>query len=78
MQQIINNHLYDTDKAVLIYEDNNFWKPRSYYQTPRSTFFCLYKRTAEIGLISEEVMKEILAKNDVAKYIEIFGKVEEG
>lgn len=78
MKQIIDGKIYDTNKATLIYADNDFWKPRIYYQTNKGTYFCWYKRNGKLDIVNEDIIKEVLAEHDVDKYIELFGAVEEG
>lgn len=78
MKQIIDGLLYDTDKATLIYKDNNPIRPREYYKTEKGTYFCYYVNVGIINIIREQVIKDILAERMVDKYIELFGNVEEG
>lgn len=78
MKQIIDGKLYDTEKATLIYADNDLWKPRNYYQTNKGTYFCWYRRNGKLDIVDENIIKSILAEHDVDKYIELFGAVEEG
>lgn len=74
MKKIINNLLYDTDVSELIHEDqiNN----RRLYKTPNGNYFTVFK-TGEIGLKTEASVRDYLGKNNVPKYIELFGKPEE-
>ena len=78
MRQIIDGKIYDTNKATLVYADNDFWKPRMYYRTSKGTYFCWYKRIDKLDIVSEDMIKSVLAEYDVDKYIELFGAVEEG
>lgn len=64
--------LYDTETSEIIYvnKDNG----RTWYKTKKGNYFLMY-RTGEIVPKSEEDVKDFLGVNDVAKYIELFGKV---
>ena len=68
MKRVINDLLYDTDTADLIFieEDTN----RKLYKTPNGNFFTLYP-TGEIRAKTEEATK------DVEKYIKVFGEPRE-
>ena len=74
MKKIINNLLYDTDVSELVHEDqiNN----RKLYRTPNGNYFIVFK-TGEISLKTEDSVRDYLGKNNVPKYIELFGKPEE-
>lgn len=74
MKRVINDLLYDTDTATLIYTDKD--TNRKLYKTPNRNFFTLYP-TGEIRAKSEEATKDYLGRYDVKKYIELFGKPEE-
>lgn len=74
MKRVINDLLYDTDTATLIYTDQD--TNRKLYKTPNGKFFTLYP-TGEIRAKSEEATKEYLGRYDVKKYIELFGEPEE-
>ncbi len=78
MKRIIDNKLYDTDTATLVYEDKSLRFAREYYRTDKGTFFFYSVQTGKIDLVSEQIMKNILADKDADKYIEIFGNVVEG
>nr|DAU92212.1 MAG TPA: hypothetical protein [Bacteriophage sp.] len=74
MKRVINDLLYDTDTADLIFieEDTN----RKLYKTPNGNFFTLYP-TGEIRAKTEEATKDYLGRYDVEKYIEVFGEPRE-
>ena len=74
MKRVINDLLYDTDTADLIFveEDTN----RKLYKTPNGKFFTLYS-TGEIRAKTEEATKDYLGRYDVEKYIEVFGEPRE-
>lgn len=78
MQQIINDKLYDTDTAELIYSYKDPLKERNYYRSKMGAFFVHYIGIGKMELVDEQVIKDILAERDVNKYIDIFGKVAEG
>lgn len=78
MQQIINDKLYDTDTAELIYSYKDPLKERNYYRSKMGAFFVHYIGIGKMELVDEQVIKDILAERDVSKYIDIFGKVAEG
>lgn len=75
MQRIIDGYIYDTETAELIYAEQS--KSTMYYMTPKSNFFVVYANN-EFQVVSEEFIKELLGKYDIAKYIEIFGEPQEG
>jgi hypothetical protein len=74
MKRVINDLLYDTDTADLIFieEDTN----RKLYKTPNGNFFTLYP-TGEIRAKTEEATKDYLGRYDVEKYIKVFGEPRE-
>ena len=74
MRQIINDLLYDTETSEMVYVDatNN----RRMYKTQNGNYFVLYGN-GEIVPKTEESAKDFLGKNDVPKYIELFGKPKE-
>ena len=74
MKSIINGLLYDTDISELIYMDK--YKERIYYKTSNNNYFVLYG-TGEIVPTIEDNIKDILGKNDIEKYIKLFGEVKE-
>ena len=74
MKKIINNLLYDTDSSELIYADES--KGRRWYKTQNNSYFVLYG-TGEIAPKTEESVRDYLGKNDVDKYIELFGEPKE-
>lgn len=75
MQQIIEGRLYDTEKAEEIYCDA--YANRSIYITSKGNYFIRYAN-GELVTKTQEEVKVFLAKYNVAKYIELFGEVEEG
>ena len=74
MKRIIDNLLYDTDTAELIYTEEG--TARRLYKTPNGNFFTLYQ-TGEIRPKSIEDTKEYLGRHSVEKYIELFGEPKE-
>ena len=78
MQQIIDNKLYDTDTAELIYSYKDSLKERDYYLSPKGAFFVHYVGVGKIELVDVQVIKDILAEKNVSKYIDLFGAVAEG
>lgn len=74
MKKIINNLLYDTELSELIYHDEV--KNRRWYRTPNGNYFVFYA-TGEITPKTEESVKEYLGRNNVDKYIELFGEPQE-
>lgn len=78
MQQIINDKLYDTDTAELIYSYKDPLKERDYYRSKMGAFFVHYIGIGKMELVDEQVIKDILAEKNVSKYIELFGAVAEG
>lgn len=74
MKTIVNGFLYDTEISEMIYID--IYKSRTYFRTPNDNYFVFY-RTGEIVPTSEKNIKDILGKNDISKYIELFGEPKE-
>ena len=74
MKKIINNLLYDTELSELVYHDEV--KNRRWYKTPKGNYFVFYG-TGEITPKTEENVKEYLGRNNVDKYIELFGEPQE-
>lgn len=74
MRRIVDNKMYDTDTATLLYYDAD--TKRCFYQTQNGTFFTLYPN-GEIVPRAEKYAKQYLGERDVDMYIEIFGNVEE-
>lgn len=74
MQKIINGLLYDTETSEKIFSDDI--QNRVWHMTANGNYFVFY-RTGEITPKTESQAKEFLGKNDVAKYIELFGEPEE-
>ncbi len=75
MKQIIDNVLYDTETANLIYFDEE--KRRRWFRTNSNRYFIAFAN-GEIAVIEESVAKDFLGKNDTDKYIEIWGIPQEG
>lgn len=71
MQRVIDNLLYDTETATVIYVEED--TKRILYQTPNNNFFMFYP-TGEIVPKTEKSTKDYLGKYDVPKYIELFGE----
>lgn len=74
MKRIIDNLLYDTETAELIYTEEG--TNRRLYKTPNGNFFTLYP-TGEIRPKSENDTRDYLGRYDVKKYIELFGEPKE-
>lgn len=75
MKQIIDGFLYDTDTAEQIYLETQ--RNVGYYMTSKRKFFVAYS-TGEIRVVDENFVRDFLGKNDINKYIEIFGEPQEG
>ncbi len=80
MRKIIDGKLYDTETAELIFthypQGTN--KRRDYYRTKKGTFFVHFVNVNKLELVTTDCMMDLLAEYDPDKYVEIFGKVEEG
>lgn len=74
MKRVINDLLYDTETAEMIYIEEG--TNRKLYRTPNGNFFTLYP-TGEIRAKTEETAKDYLGKYDVEKYIKVFGEPKE-
>ena len=76
MQRIIDDILYDTETATLLYIEQT--KNVRYYMTPKQRLFFVVYANMEFQIVTESFIKELLGKYDIAKYIEIFGEPQEG
>lgn len=93
MKTIINNKLYDTETADLMFEFRRkvkgqtvLWNPDycyvdrhdiEMYKTKKGSYFEYDKTSGMISVSSEERVKTILQTINPDKYIEVFGNVEE-
>ena len=75
MQRVINNLLFDTETAKLVYTDTK--NSRKTYATNNGNFFTVFNN-GELQLATEQSVKELLGTYDIAMYIEVFGQPEEG
>lgn len=75
MQKIINNLLLDTETSTEIYFDEAL--VRRWYLSPNGRYFIFFAN-GDMCFVSEEEVKRMLGKKDVAKYVELFGSPEEG
>ena len=74
MKRVINNLLYDTDNATIIFVEE--YTKRILYRTNNGNFFMFYSN-GEIMPKTEESIKEYLGNYIVEKYIELFGEPKE-
>lgn len=74
MKIVINNLLYDTDNATVIYAEE--YTKRILYKTNNGNFFMFFPN-GEIVPKTEKSAKDYLGKHDVVKYIELFGEPKE-
>ena len=77
-RQVINNKLYDTDKAKLIYTETESSNRRQLWQMKSTQTFFFTFGNGSIEPISEEQAKAYLGLVDVSVYIEVFGEPQEG
>lgn len=73
MQKIIDNLLYDTDTATLLFVESD--TGRRLYKTPSGNFFKFYKN-GEFATMTESAVKEYLGSKSVETYIKVFGSVD--
>lgn len=93
MKKIINDKLYDTDKAEVIfsfkrkYKDScvwskeitfNTWEPAQYLKTPKGAFLYYCENRKELELLEEVEVKRVIQQVDPDRYMELYGAVEEG
>ena len=78
MKKIIDDKLYDTEKATLIFTDTLNRKQRDYYVTNKGTYFCHYVSVGNIEIVAEREVKELLAERDIEKFLKLYPDVEEG
>ena len=92
MKFIVNNKLYDTDKAELLctlkkqWECNTFfgklypYRDTNLYKTAKGNYFLTCKGgygESIIEVIGEVDAKNYLMRNNYTKYVELFGALEE-
>ena len=70
MKQIINNKIYDTETAELIYEYRHF----KYYKYIENDFN--YQDRERIEPTTLENIKELIKELNPDKFIELFGKID--
>ena len=76
MKAIINGLMYDTEKAKIIFNPDEY---HTLYMTEKGNLFMAYHQLEEkaISCADNEKLKKFLAENAPEKYVEIFGEVEE-
>ena len=92
MKFIVNNKLYDTEKAELLCTFSKQWESKTIfgtlypsretklYKTAKGAFFltCVANYgTGYIEVISEATAKYYLMRNAYDKYVEMYGELEE-
>ena len=82
MKAIIDNKLYDTDKAEMTYEYTEAESCAAnikIYKTSKDNYFQEISVFASntLNTLSVDQVKEVLSKRAPDKYIELFGEVEE-
>lgn len=94
MKFIVENKIYDTDKAELIAEGYRKFKEYSsllgvylypermsqLYKTKKGAYFFTYEYSLKhcMELVTEDEAKSWLMRADYSKYAELFGELEEG
>ncbi len=71
MKKIIDDLLYDTETAKLIYEDSKGRHMRLFYMTENKHYFCVYAN-GHFEPMTEQAVKGLLGEVDVDKYLELF------
>lgn len=93
MKKIINNKIYDTEKCDIIYtfrknypipclfiegyQFNNFIDTQI-LRTKKGTYLEYCKEKNILNIVNEKWVKDLIKRLDADKYIELFGKLEEG
>lgn len=92
MRFIVNNKIYDTDKAELLCTFKERWKSKTIigtiyplrdtnlYRTVKGVYFLTCKADYDrscIRVINEDKAKKYLMHNNYEKYAEMFGELEE-
>ena len=92
MRFIVENKIYDTEKAELLCSFRKQWKSETIlgtmypfrdtklYKTAKGKYFITSKEDYEqscIKVINEDKAKEYLMHSDYDKYAEMFGELEE-
>ena len=94
MKAIIDNKLYDTEKAEKVFSfirkkqgAENIFRPGYvfidkcncvFYRTAKGAYFEADKTREEISLVGKDEVKRVIRKLSPDRYIELFGEVEEG
>lgn len=82
-KEIINNKLYDTGKASVLYKGDRWYfvtRKGNYFSAKKSSIcneYTILYTLSDIKLETEESTKDILAKYDIGTYQILFGEVEE-
>lgn len=74
MKKIVKGLMYDTDKSELVHIDKA--RKRQLYNTQNGNYFMFYV-SGDILPVTEDFVKDYLGENDIEKYIELFGEVED-
>lgn len=92
MKFIVDNKIYDTEKATLLCTGRKTWaietffgimnqyRDTSLYKTNKGAYFFVYNKGEDlydIRVIRESVAKDFLMKQGYDNYVEIFGELEE-
>ena len=93
MRFIVDNKIYDTDKAELLAEGERKYEEKSFllqctfypsyetklYKTEKGNYFFVYKSDLYhcIEVTDEETAKGWLMYKNYPKYVELFGELEE-
>lgn len=93
MRFIVDNKIYDTDKAELLAEGERQYEEKSFlldctfyphyktklYKTEKGNYFFVYIRDSKnlIEVTDEETAKGWLMYKNYSKYVELFGELEE-
>ena len=75
MKEIIKGKLYDTEKSEKIC--NVSLTPYSIWRTAKGNLFITNDLCMRISNTNQDTVKELLAKENPEKYIELYGEVEE-
>lgn len=75
MKEIIDGKLYNTDKSEKIC--NIGLSSHSIWRTAKGTLFLVNDTLMRISNTNQEVIKDLLGKENPEKYIELFGEPEE-
>lgn len=75
MKEIIDGKLYDTKKSEKICDIN--FTTHSIWRTQKGSLFLFNNMLMRISNVNQDILKNLLGKENPEKYIELYGDIEE-